>query len=185
MPNPNHSQKTKRVKNPACAEGVPGHHCCATAILSAQPDFKAQRSRLEEAVEGAGHIALFYPKFHCEMNWIEYYWGACKKYARKHCTYTLPGISLPRSIALAPLHAIQTNVFALTGLREVVPKALESVKPSLIFKYWRRTQRIIQAYRDGAVFGDKEYKERVYKSHRRTSQRQPGADSVGTTGAAA
>jgi hypothetical protein len=93
MPNPNHSQKTKRVKNPTCAEGAPGRNCYATAILSAQPDFKAQRSRLEEAVEGAGHIALFYPKYHCEMNWIEYYWGACKKYARKHCTYTLPGIS--------------------------------------------------------------------------------------------
>jgi hypothetical protein len=167
MPNPNHSQKTKRVKNPACAEGAPGRNCCATAILSAQPDFKAQRSRLEEAVEGAGHIALFYPKYHCEMNWIEYYWGACKKYARRHCTYTLPGISSPAS------PAIQTNLFALTGLRQVVPKALESVKPSLIFKYWRRTQRIIQAYREGAVFGDKQYKERVYTSHRRVSQRQP------------
>jgi hypothetical protein len=39
------------------------------------------------------------------MNWIEYYWGSCKQYARKHCTYTLPGIS-PSRIA----HAIQTNI---------------------------------------------------------------------------
>jgi hypothetical protein len=59
---------------------------------------------------------------------------------------------------------------------EAVPEALESVKPSLIFKYWRRTQRIIQAYREGATFGDEEYRARVYTSHRRVSQREPGAD---------
>ncbi|KAA8893418.1 hypothetical protein FN846DRAFT_914062 [Sphaerosporella brunnea] len=81
----------------------------------------SQRSRIEEIFEDAGHLVMFYPKFHCELNWIEYYWGAYKHYARKHCNYTLP------------------------GLIEAVPEALESVKPSLIFKYWRRTQRIIQA----------------------------------------
>lgn len=86
------------------------------------------------------------------MNRIEYYWDACKLYACKHCTYTL------------------------TGLRQVLPEALESVKPSLIFKHWRRTRRIIQAYRDGATFGDKQHKERVYKSHRRFSLRQLEAD---------
>jgi hypothetical protein len=75
-----------------CTEGLEGRTCCAAAILSAQPDFKGQRSRIEEIVEDAGHLVMFYPKFHCELNWIEYYWGACKHYARKHCNYTLPGI---------------------------------------------------------------------------------------------
>ncbi|KAA8893425.1 hypothetical protein FN846DRAFT_529170 [Sphaerosporella brunnea] len=38
------------------------------ANLSAQPDFKGQRSRIEEVVEDAGHLVMFYPKFHCELN---------------------------------------------------------------------------------------------------------------------
>jgi hypothetical protein len=59
---------------------------------------------------------------------------------------------------------------------EAVPEALKSVKPSLILKYWRQTQRIIQAYREGATFGDEEYRAPVYTSHRRVSQRKPGAD---------
>ena len=45
------------------------------------------RSRLQEIVEEAGHIFLLYPKFHCELNWVEYYWGRCKHFTRKHCNY--------------------------------------------------------------------------------------------------
>ena len=52
-------------------------------------------------------------------------------------------------------------------MREVVPQALESVKGSLICKYWERTQRILQAYREGAIFGDADYRQKVYRSHRR------------------
>ena len=53
------------------------------------------------------------------------------------------------------------------GLWEVVPQALESVKGSLICKYWESTQRILQAYREGAVFGDAHCGERYTgRSHR-------------------
>ena len=38
-------------------------------------------------------------------------------------------------------------------MREVVPQALESVKGSLIYKYWDCTQRILEAYREGAILG--------------------------------
>ena len=50
---------------------------------------------------------------------------------------------------------------------DVVPRALESVKGSLIRKYWERTQRILQDYREGAVFEGAHYREKVYRSHRR------------------
>jgi transposase len=97
--------------------------CCARAILSSQPDFAAQKSRLEDVIEKAGHLVLFYPKFHCELNWIEHYWGETKRYTRRNCTYTL------------------------AGLREVLPTALESVPDTLVWKHWNRVQRIIQVCR--------------------------------------
>jgi len=45
--------------------------CCAQRIISLQPDFLLQKSALEEAILEAGHKCIFYPKFHCELNYIE------------------------------------------------------------------------------------------------------------------
>jgi hypothetical protein len=41
--------------------------CCARGQLSQQADFQAQKGRLEEALEAANQIVIFYPKFHCEL----------------------------------------------------------------------------------------------------------------------
>jgi hypothetical protein len=111
----------------------------ARGILSSQADFRTTRSQIEEIIEEAGHLVIFYPKFHPELNWIEYYWGACKYFARRRCNYTF------------------------TSLREIVPKALESVSPSLVHKYWARSKRILKAYCSGAAYGDEQFREHVYK----------------------
>ena len=118
--NPKAGSNTKRIDNPECLRPIDGRQCCARAIHSAQHDFLAQKSRLGEIIEAAGHLVMFYPKFHCEINWVEYYWRSCKLYARKHCNYTLASVY------------------------KVVLDALESVPDTLVFKHWRRTQRIIQ-----------------------------------------
>jgi hypothetical protein len=55
-------------------------NCCAEKILSLQPDFCAQKSLIAKTIEAAGHHCIFYPKFHCELNYIEYFWGAAKHY---------------------------------------------------------------------------------------------------------
>ena len=47
------------------------------------------------------NICLFLPKFHCELNWIERYWGAANKYARNHCSYTLAGLRAIIPLALS------------------------------------------------------------------------------------
>jgi hypothetical protein len=52
--------------------------CCARRILSLQPDFLAQKSQLQEEIEKHGHKCIFYPKYHCELNYIEMYWDAAK-----------------------------------------------------------------------------------------------------------
>jgi len=47
--------------------------CCARALMANERDFKAQPSRLEEEVEFVGHQVHFFPKYHCKLNFIEYY----------------------------------------------------------------------------------------------------------------
>lgn len=58
---------------------IPGKlDCCCRRLLFTQPDFVAQKSSLEELITSRGHICDFYPKYHCELNFIEQYWGAAK-----------------------------------------------------------------------------------------------------------
>ncbi|KAL1689946.1 hypothetical protein GGG16DRAFT_35084, partial [Schizophyllum commune] len=45
--------------------------CCAKRIMESQPDFKEQRSLVQEIIEAAGHLCVFLPKYHCELNFIE------------------------------------------------------------------------------------------------------------------
>jgi len=52
--------------------------CCCQQLLFSQPDFVNQRSQVQELVELHGHLCDFYPKYHCELNFIEQYWGVAK-----------------------------------------------------------------------------------------------------------
>jgi hypothetical protein len=54
--------------------------CSATRMIAAEPDFVEQRSQIEELIRKRGHSCLFYPKYHCELNYIEMYWGWAKRY---------------------------------------------------------------------------------------------------------
>ena len=52
-----------------CKAGA--QHCCCCHVLFTQPDFCAHKSELEEYITLRGHIYNFYPKFHCELNFIK------------------------------------------------------------------------------------------------------------------
>ena len=60
-------------------------------LLSALYDFMAQKSRVHELIESRGHICLFLPKFHCELNWIELYWCLIKWHTRGRALMTWKG----------------------------------------------------------------------------------------------
>jgi len=135
-------------KNKQC---LSGGTCCARALIAQEPDFKGQKCRLEEEVELTGHLVHFFPKYHCELNFIEYYWGAAKHYAGQRCGYHI------------------------RALRKMVPECLNSVKPTLIWKFWARTERLMRAYREGIAYGTSDFKEKVtktYRSHCRVSNSQ-------------
>jgi transposase len=117
--------------------------CCCKRLLAAQPDFASERSGLERVVALGGHLCLFLPKFHCELNMIERYWGAGKKYARRHCSYSLVGLR-----EVVPI--------ALSQTREELPEELRSrddLPVSPIFKqrrWWRISWQFAAEYRKGA-----------------------------------
>ncbi|KNF00507.1 hypothetical protein PSTG_06201 [Puccinia striiformis f. sp. tritici PST-78] len=52
--------------------------CCWSQIMANQSDFLAERPLLQTIIKEAGHVCLFLPKFHCELNPIELLWAYIK-----------------------------------------------------------------------------------------------------------
>jgi hypothetical protein len=49
-----------------------------------QDDFVNEKPDIQHYLEGRGHVCIFYPKFHCEINPIEMLWGYMK-----YCVFSL------------------------------------------------------------------------------------------------
>ena len=96
-------------------------------------------------VEAENHSVLFYPKFHCELNFIERFWCAAKYYTRENCGYTL------------------------ADLRLTIPEAFRSVSYSSIHKYYLHCVRTIEAYKEGLAYGTAAFAQRMQKNHRQVS----------------
>ena len=116
-------------------------------MLSQQPDFHAQKGQLEEEIKAADHHVIFYPKFHCELNFIERYWCACKGYTREHYEYTLD------------------------GLGEILPQYLNSVSSAAISRCYNHGVRVMEAYTEGFKYGTKTFTRRIYQGHRQVVDR--------------
>lgn len=52
-----------------------GVYCCMEKCLAAKDNFRSEKPLLQVEIEVAGHLCLFLPKFHCELNPIKMYWG--------------------------------------------------------------------------------------------------------------
>jgi hypothetical protein len=60
--------------------------CCMYHVLSLQDDFVHKKPLLQYYLEGQGHICMFLPKFHCELNPIEMLWGYAKYHKYFPCS---------------------------------------------------------------------------------------------------
>jgi hypothetical protein len=96
--------------------------CFARTLMATQRDFQGQKGRLQEEHEAAGQEVIFYPKFHCKLNFIKKIWCSCKAYTRDHCTFTIQ------------------------GLRKILPEAIKSVSTVTINQYYHRCMRTLDAY---------------------------------------
>ena len=52
--------------------------CCMRKMVASQQDFRSEKPLIQLIIEEAGHKCWFLPKFHCELNPIEMYWGWVK-----------------------------------------------------------------------------------------------------------
>ncbi|KAJ7222149.1 hypothetical protein GGX14DRAFT_352858 [Mycena pura] len=124
-----------------CQEGKTD--CCCRRILFCQSDFVNQKSALEELIEQRGHICDFYPKYHCELNFIEMYWGAAKFHYRKS----------PRT---SDMKEMRVNV----------QQCLDKIPHLAIMRYANRAARFVSGYAHGLSGTDLGYLKKEYKSHR-------------------
>ena len=114
------------------------------ATLGSCSDFANQRSILEENIGGRGHLFDMSPKFGCEIAGvgIEYSWGKCKIYFRKHCT------------------------FKGSDLKPRVAECLKSVDLSLSRGFARICRDYMMAYRQDGKGCELAKLRKVFKSHR-------------------
>jgi hypothetical protein len=102
---------------------------CFMHPMAAQRDFQEQKGRLQEELEVAGQEVIFYPKFHCELNFIEKIWCSCKAYTRDYYTFTIQ------------------------GLQKILPEAIKSVSTATINRYYHRCMSTFDVYFTGHTCG--------------------------------
>ncbi|EKM48073.1 uncharacterized protein PHACADRAFT_109434 [Phanerochaete carnosa HHB-10118-sp] len=121
----------------------PTLNCCCHWILFNQPDFAKVKFCLETHCEKQGFRALFFPKFHCELNPIEQCWRHSKHEYRMY----------PESSLKADL---ECNVV----------KALRTVSVISICRFFTCMWRFIDGYRYGLTGKVVAYAEKKYCGHR-------------------
>jgi len=134
-----------------CKSGhPPGNiNCCAKRLLSEQTDFKEQKEWLQDTVERYGHSIIFFPKFHCELNYIEMVWGYIKAKLRRE------------------------SLFSFTLLKNRIdPLLKEEIPISFVRKVSRHCFRFMNGYRLGLKGPELDYAMKKYKGHRRIPQEQ-------------
>jgi hypothetical protein len=112
--------------------------------LNIRPDFSATKEWLQETVEDQNHRIIFFPKYHCELNFIEMVWGFVKNKLRRHCKYSY------------------------SDLERNFPVFLDEVPISFVKKAARHCYRFMSGYRNTEFTGPLlDYIMKKYSSHRK------------------
>ena len=118
----------------------------ARDLMGLQPDFQEQKSSLADLVERAGHLADFYPKYHCELNFIERVWAETKGIVRKECLFNFP------------------------KMKTQVSETVKSIPIHHVRRYYRRAFRYLDAYYQGLNGPMVEWAVKRYRGHRKVKK---------------
>ena len=158
-------------------------------MIECEPDFLEQACRLAEAIRKHGHLVLFLPKFHPELNrafvsgsptrfmtdtdpplpscWsfvaIERGWSAIKTFTRKNCTFTWPGLLAMIDEAINSVTLTQVCACLLPSF----PALLVIYMPLQIRNYFRACNRFASVFTTVKHNGSlAEHIVCTYRSHR-------------------
>ncbi|CAB1098726.1 unnamed protein product [Ectocarpus sp. CCAP 1310/34] len=108
---------------------------------------EAALNKVEQIFKEAGHVCIFLPKYHPELNAIERYWGSIKHVLRLHCE------------------------ISLTHMLEILRGAMSGVPLDHIRAWSRVVWLYVEAYDDGleGYLKDREAKE--WHTHRQATRR--------------
>ena len=109
-----------------------GYNTQNMVALLKHPDFRDEKSLIEQLIMKSGHIPILLPKFHPEINPIERVWAQLKRYTKGHCKYSIP------------------------SLRKNIPLAYDSVTLENIQNHFRKVRHYMFAYLEGLIPGNKE-----------------------------
>ena len=124
-------------------------NCCQRMLLSRQEDFKGQECMLAEICKTfstAGQLieAIFLPKFHCELNCIEFLWGFMKRRVRSQVSGTISQQEFLR----------------------IIKEALVACPVVMIRRWYRRMWKLVHLYEVGLPITVAKYICKKYSSHR-------------------
>lgn len=114
--------------------------CCMRKVLSLQQDFLDEKPLLQLVIEQAGHKCYFLPKFHCELNPIEMYWGWIK--IRKFSIHSITGHCLTGHKGMRNL---ADGTFPTA--KRLVNELLDACPVNTIRAFFRKSWRYMDAYR--------------------------------------
>ena len=97
-----------------------------------QPDFLNQKCEIEESIINSVnrkyYLVVYYPKYHCKLNYIEHFWYSAKKWARKNCQYIFKDI------------------------QRYIPRSLASISQKTILIYYHQCQQKIDLYYENLLY---------------------------------
>ena len=118
---------------------APDEWCCMHSVLACQEDFRSERPLIQVIIEDAGHVCLFLPRFHCELNPIEMLWGYAKY---RMCIYCFS-----RSLSRLGYPDYRNSADGkFVNVRDLVPQCLNSCSITTIRRFFQKSWRYMDAY---------------------------------------